>query len=390
MSCIHNLSLHGALRPYFAEVSIIAGILGIMDKTSNPQLLVAAATALAGLLCEYNALETMVNKEGIKILIKLIQNDEFPVVASVVPIIHVAGTYEDIAFEMVEQGVLEELWRRQDLISVNGPFRTAFERLLCSNLSAKFSIAGHLDPFEKLPDAFYDYGAVKNAEDIITVSKMVTKPSGNGDTENLKKILYLNLTKTVRKELIESNPIFAEMINKGNTIQNIFEEILVIIETEGTSSEIELLKVIARVVSNRFGGPVDKLKVSYESEELELANLQQQFQSIVVPITMLSAGSHRPRAILFKALADAFGIPCSLDRGGYRKVWNVVLIRSQKCDKPCSCTKSSETSRTCDTEKKQANAVFTEKLQKYVVDLVHHPGTLLPFHSYEANAYCFF
>ncbi|CAG7837737.1 unnamed protein product [Allacma fusca] len=390
MTCIHNLSLHWALRPHFADDSIISGILAIMDKTSNPQLLVAAATALTGLMCEHQALVTMVNKDGIKMLIKLIQHDEYPVIASAVPIIHVAGTYEDIAFEIVEHGVLEELWKRQDLISVNGPFRTGFERLLCSNLSAKFSIAGHLDPFEKLPDGFYDYGAVKNAEDIVSVSKMVSKSKTNSDMANPKKILYLNLTKSVRKELTESNPIFTEMINKDFTVQNILEEIMGIIDVEGSSSEGEVLKVIARVVSDRLGGPVDKLKVSYESEELELANLETQFTSVVVPITMLSAGSHRPRAILFKALTDAFGIPCSLDRGGYRKVWNVVLIRSQKCDKPCICTKPSEASLDCDGEKKQAKAVYSEKLRRYVVDLVHQPGTLLPFHSYEANAYCFF
>ena len=107
---------------------------------------------------------------------------------------------------------------------------------------------------------------------------------------------------------------------------------------------------------------------------------------------MMTAGAHRPRAILFKALADAFGIPCSLERGGYRKVWNVVLLRSKKRQRQCPCAKvfEAEKGHDCILGDKEKNVVFTEKLRRFVVDLIHQPGILLPFHSYEANAYCFF
>ena len=44
---------------------------------------------------------------------------------------------------------------------------------------------------------------------------------------------------------------------------------------------------------------------------------------------MIRNGVHEPRALIFKALADIFGIPCSLDRGGYNKCWNTVLLCSK-------------------------------------------------------------
>ena len=38
MTCIHQLGMHWALRPFIADNNVIAGIIGIMDKTANPQV----------------------------------------------------------------------------------------------------------------------------------------------------------------------------------------------------------------------------------------------------------------------------------------------------------------------------------------------------------------
>ena len=120
------------------------------------------------------------------------------------------------------------------------------------------------------------------------------------------------------------------MIEQNNIALNIYDQIREIIENNGVKSEKDLVRIIANVVCDRLGGVMDKWRVSYEAEELEMANLQSKHASVVVPITMMTAGAHRPRSILFKAMADAFGIPCSLERGGYHKVWNIVLLRSKK------------------------------------------------------------
>jgi len=72
------------------------------------------------------------------------------------------------------------------------------------------------------------------------------------------------------------------------------------------------------------------MQVGAHAEELEVADLQTQHESVVIPITMISHASFRSRAIVFKAICDIFGIPCSLERGEYRKTWNVVLLQSKK------------------------------------------------------------
>lgn len=48
---------------------------------------------------------------------------------------------------------------------------------------------------------------------------------------------------------------------------------------------------------------------------------------MIVPISFLTTGTYRVRALVFKAICDLFGIPCSLETGDYRKTWNVVLLR---------------------------------------------------------------
>ncbi len=63
------------------------------------------------------------------------------------------------------------------------------------------------------------------------------------------------------------------------------------------------------------------------SEDIEVENIQNQYKSLIVPISFLTTGTYRVRALVFKAICDLFGIPCSLETGDYRKTWNVVLLR---------------------------------------------------------------
>ncbi|CAL8144376.1 unnamed protein product [Orchesella dallaii] len=93
------------------------------------------------------------------------------------------------------------------------------------------------------------------------------------------------------------------------------------------TSEPSLVRVIAKVVSNRFGGPLDKWRFTASSEDVEIENIQNLYKSIIIPISFLATGAFRTRAVVFKALCDMFGLPCSLETGDYKKAWNVVLLR---------------------------------------------------------------
>jgi len=100
--------------------------------------------------------------------------------------------------------------------------------------------------------------------------------------------------------------------------------------SENIRSEKDLVGLIAVCICAKMGGTLDKWRVSAEAEQAELADFQSKYQSVGMPLTLMTNGAHRPRALLFKALADLFGIPCSLDRGGFKKCWNVVLIRAKE------------------------------------------------------------
>jgi len=113
-----------------------------------------------------------------------------------------------------------------------------------------------------------------------------------------------------------------------------------------------MVRLIAETVCDRMGGVIDKWKVStmicsvnslekrdgesihdcpfqksIHTEDLEIASLQKKYQSVAIPITMIQNGAYKCRSILFKAMADSFKIPCTLERGDFHKMWNVVSLR---------------------------------------------------------------
>ena len=116
-----------------------------------------------------------------------------------------------------------------------------------------------------------------------------------------------------------------------------------------------------------MGGAVDRSSITSFSYELSISELKYELKSNVVPIGQVKSGTFYHRAILFKALADRVAISCSLVRGDYNRAWNVVLIP--------------ENPQTVGGR----NVQFPP--QKYVVDLMHHPGHLMADDSQEAVQY---
>lgn len=66
---------------------------------------------------------------------------------------------------------------------------------------------------------------------------------------------------------------------------------------------------------------------------------------------------------MFQCLADSIGLSCTLVRGEYSRAWNEVLLLSPSSDEsfamPC----------------------------RYIVDLMHEPGSLLPVDAPAALQY---
>jgi len=239
----------------------------------------------------------------------------------------------------------------------------------------KYAISGHIDPYEKLTDGFYDIGGLKSTQCFMTMNQMTWE---NRDPQ--RQVLYLNWDGSSSDEAAFKENKSLQLIKSENkTCQSLVD--IGKQELSKIKSEKELVRAIAVAVSDRMGGILEKWRVSAHAEDMEVADLQLQHQSVVIPISMLTSGGFRTRALLFKAMCDVFGIPCSVERGEYSRMWNVVLLQSKRPQKPsCPCLEN-------DTMPK--SLVYTEKLRRFVVDLVYQPGALLPVNSYDANTYCF-
>ena len=93
--------------------------------------------------------------------------------------------------------------------------------------------------------------------------------------------------------------------------------------------------------------------------QYELVNGQAQYKegSNLIPLGAVNKGLFRHRALLYKVLCDSIGLTCSLQRSQYGRVWNTIIVAS---DSQC---------------------------ETFVVDLIYHPGRLMPAVSPEAVQY---
>ncbi|XP_074549602.1 armadillo repeat-containing protein 3 isoform X2 [Halichoeres trimaculatus] len=131
------------------------------------------------------------------------------------------------------------------------------------------------------------------------------------------------------------------------------------------NDEQEQYAALARLVSSAMGGAVKMEKLHEFPWVLHISKLKFKFQSNVVPLGFIRKGIYCHRALLFKCLADCIGLSCTLVRGEYNRAWNEVILfdenpsRNRNWSQPC----------------------------RYIVDLMHLPGSLLKAKSPAAELY---
>ncbi|DBA75450.1 TPA: hypothetical protein ACH3X1_010707 [Trebouxia sp. C0004] len=110
------------------------------------------------------------------------------------------------------------------------------------------------------------------------------------------------------------------------------------------------IQALAKVVSNHMGGHGKSDAELMRQWQRVSRQLKRQHRSVVIPISALTAGLARHRALLFKVLADFCQIPCRLLRGQFY---------------------------TGGGDDKAVVMVMCNR-QEWLVDLVREPGKLLP------------
>uniref|UniRef100_A0A8C5EHZ3 EDR1/CTR1/ARMC3-like peptidase-like domain-containing protein n=1 Tax=Gouania willdenowi TaxID=441366 RepID=A0A8C5EHZ3_GOUWI len=308
------------------QVKIRRGIWshGVMEalveplKSTDSQILLNSLQCLALLACDSEARVEFQSAGGLPPLVDLLRSHHKDVLARACLAVVGIAIDEFPAVEMYKLGALELLEEINLSVNRRNKFsKLATTALLKSNLSVKYSLTGHLASTDIITHGFYDAGKVGNM-------------------------------KKKKKEKEENEPVnVVEDVHLQKLIKDAKECILPL-------NDKEQYVTLARLVSDTMGGAVDQEKLHEFPWLLHLSELKSHLQSNVVPIDLIKKAIYGERALLFKCLADQIGLSCTLVRAEYNRAFNEITLFDSP-DSPLP--------------------------RRYIVDLIHQPGTLLALNT---------
>ncbi|KAM9712497.1 armadillo repeat-containing protein 3 [Menidia menidia] len=362
-------------------------------KSTHTQVLVSATLCVAMLACEKEAREKFRTAGGLQPLVTLLHSNDKEVLHNACFAVNVCASHSPSAVDMCQYGALEILQEISQSVNRRNNFsELAMTSLLNSNLSAKYSMTGHLSPTDIITSIFYDPGKARLGKRILTLEELIQQPlnqhraiilvsattietrgaaderrgsRSESDTSNKKDRKTPRKKKEEDKQKDETQSDFQivrpQNMNEDVSLQMFIKEaresILLI------DDEQKQCATLARLVSEAMGGAVPVEKLYEFSWTLHLSQLKFQLKSNVVPIGLIRKGIYCHRALLFKCLADCIALPCSLVRGEYNRAWNEVLLFSHD------------------------NSRSPSRPRRFIVDLMHQPGNLLAVNTPAALQY---
>uniref|UniRef100_A0A671WHB7 Armadillo repeat containing 3 n=1 Tax=Sparus aurata TaxID=8175 RepID=A0A671WHB7_SPAAU len=372
-----SILLHGAMQALVEPL-----------KSTNVQVLVNTTQCLAMLACDTEARAELQTAGGLQPLVNLLRSYHKEVLHNACLAINVCASDEPTAVEMCRFGAVELLHEiNQSVKRRSSVSKLAMTSLLNSNLSVKYSLTGHLSSTDIIRDGFYDAGKVSVCQRILTLEELSEQP-----VNQQRPIIFVNTSRKIttyfpayfsdtdsdfglitplldrkKKQKDETQPEsptekqwkMMDDVSLPLLVKEVKESILPL------SEEREQYAALARLVSEAMGGAVEMEKLHEFPWVLHLSELKFQLQSNVVPIGLIRRGIYRHRALLFKCLVDCIGLSCTLVRGEYNRAWNEVLLFTGN---PSSNGRSSLPCR-------------------YIVDLLHQPGSLLKANTPAAVQY---
>ncbi|KAG2458059.1 ARMC3 protein, partial [Polypterus senegalus] len=365
-----NMSSQNALRGSIRAQGVMSAL---VQPLQSPNTLVQSkvALAVAAFACDSEARLEFRAAGGMEPLVKLLSSNHHEVRRHACWAVFVCASNRECSVDLCRLGALEILQEINLSPCRKSQFsESALQKLFEGNLSIKYSMMGSLALNDIIVDGFYDPGKEKSGSRVPSLeelSKMkVTsqqtvivingklpevKNKGKGKKEDKVKeevkIVDDNGVET-KPWLPPSDPAFCSLVSQ------VMELMLPLNKTR------ERVALLARLVADTMGGPVERDVLHEFFWELHLSELKAELQSNVIPIGRIKRGVFCHRALLFKALADRLGINCTLNKGEFSRAWNVVMLIE-------------ETPKT--------------SLVAYIVDLMHSPGRLMKVGSPEAIRY---
>uniref|UniRef100_A0A3Q2Y6C4 Armadillo repeat containing 3 n=1 Tax=Hippocampus comes TaxID=109280 RepID=A0A3Q2Y6C4_HIPCM len=343
-------------------------------KSTDPQVLIHAALCICELASDADA-RTQVCLSvagGLEPLVTLLRSTNMEVLRTACMAISVCAKDEPTSVEMCKFGALEMLNEINQADSSRSKFSEfAFNSLLQSSLSLKYGLTDHLATTDLITDGFYDAGKV-----FLTLVELSMEPVN----EHLPVIVVNSAIEYVFSSLLYlccpwKVYIHAKSAEEGQQTERywkLMNDVALRFLVKEVKESISLLNgeqeryvALARRVSKVMGGAIEKEDLHTFGWLLHISLLKVELQCNVLPIGLISKGFYCHRALLFKYLADCIGLSCTLVRGDYNRAWNEVLLHdgdrsgNQPSSQPC----------------------------RYIVDLMHQPGTFFKSHTPAAFRY---
>ncbi|XP_051910904.1 armadillo repeat-containing protein 3-like isoform X2 [Hippocampus zosterae] len=364
LTLLGRMAGHEAIRCNVISQGVVPALVETL-KSEDTQVLISALLCTCELAFEEDTRTQLREAEGLGPLVGLLRSSHMEVLRCTCMAISVCTKDEPTAVEMCKLGALEILQEITQSITRRSKFTEfALISLLKYNVSVKYGLLGYLAATDVITFGFYDAGKVSFCQKVLTLEELCMEP-----VNQLRPVILVNAIE-MSDEVQQKDEAQSESSQERN--RKVMDDIALPLLVKEVKESIEPLNeeqeqyvALARFVSEIMGGAIEKEDLDAFPWLQHLDELRCKLQCNVIPIGMITKGFYCHRALLFKYLADAVGLRCTLVRGDYNRAWNEVLLY-----KGDSCSNENFSQPCC-----------------YIVDLMHEPGTFLEVDSIAASQY---
>ncbi|CAH2102102.1 unnamed protein product [Euphydryas editha] len=399
VQCYINLLNYHVSTSAMLNAEFMQELVNILQRI-DIKLKIMTCTVLSGLMKDEIARDLFTSKQGEEVVSNNLRIEHVGFRTALCILISASVTDEG-ADVYLQLGTVHYMVENKQARYVVSAWEPALETIFQHHPSAKFAYTGRLDINDFTKDGFYvqkhlgkTFPTIKNfistppphrdpvficsfqqpydpsIIDVRSQSKINVSPSSRlhfpllPDDSNLRNYL-------LRLRIWFGDP--AKSLHYFE-IEDAHYEVRYRDKCEEVSSSLKhRAQLLGEFVAQQMSGLTQERDCSMPSVSLHLVDLMKELNSCVIPIGYVHCGGRLERALLYKVLADRAGLPCALYRTCSAYAWVEVAVPELDPNE----------------ELKGAENYPAGLLRaNYVVDLMDHPGKMLPRKSVEAKRVC--
>ncbi|XP_019862006.1 PREDICTED: armadillo repeat-containing protein 3-like [Amphimedon queenslandica] len=373
ISCIISMTTNGAIRGELIEQGVMSGLVSCMPHVDT-RVQQMSLEAIALLAIESSAREQFPLEE-VECLLELLLSGNTNVSMTASWAVSMLAYNKQIGDAIFKNQGLEKLQQLSNSPNqkIQKYANLAKNRLLSGSPAALYHVTGHLSTIDTIVGVeFWDMGMAESNKGFVPLQELIGKPA-----ELNRPILTVSLiNQTTNPSVNDDSSSTGGGESGGGGVASREESIVDNTKSRsGASSKVKKAKSeklddltveepesqprppegvlppdsglmehmthvqrniqplasvqdqaerLAIYVSQVMGGAVSRS--TSIPQDLPISKIQTINRTNLVPIGNINKGSFQHRSLLYKVLADAIGIPCTLTRGEYGRYWNTVLV----------------------------------------------------------------